>query len=183
MYTFLAVLYVLVCFFLIAVVLLQSGKGGGLGSALGGGGSQTVFGGAGAGNFLTRLTAICAALFMVLSATLAYLSSGSEQSLERAAQDVAAREEARAGAGGDGDGAEEPAAAEMSVPDEDGGDGADGSAEAPAADGEDGAAQNDAPEGAADDTAPDTADTAGGDDAPTGTGAAATDEEPAPAAD
>ncbi|MBW2464391.1 MAG: preprotein translocase subunit SecG, partial [Deltaproteobacteria bacterium] len=91
MFTFLSVIYVMVCIFLIMVVLLQSGKGGGMG-ALGGqaAGSQTVFGGAGAGNFLTRLTAICAALFMILSAALAYLSSSGEQSLERAATEEAA---------------------------------------------------------------------------------------------
>lgn len=78
-YTIVSVIYIMVCLFLIMVVLLQSGKGGGMG-ALGGGasGGQTVFGGAGAGNFLTRLTAICAALFMLLSATLAYLSTKGE---------------------------------------------------------------------------------------------------------
>lgn len=117
MYTFLAIVYVLVCAFLITVVLLQSGKGGGLGSAFGGGGSQTVFGGAGAGNFLTRLTSAAAALFMILSATLAYLSSGSEQSLERAAREAAAKEEARSGAV-DGEAPETPEPAGMSVADE-----------------------------------------------------------------
>jgi preprotein translocase subunit SecG len=83
MYTFLSVLYVLVCLFLILVVLLQPGRGG-IGGAFGGGSSQTVFGGSGAGNFLTRLTSISAALFMLLSATLANLSSSSDKSLERA---------------------------------------------------------------------------------------------------
>ena len=56
MYTFLSIVYVFVCLFLILVVLLQSGKGGGLGSAFGGGASQQIFGGAGAGNLLTRLS-------------------------------------------------------------------------------------------------------------------------------
>jgi preprotein translocase subunit SecG len=54
-----------------------------------------VFGGSGAGNFLTRLTVISAALFMLLSATLTYVSSSGEQSLERAAAKVRMREEAR----------------------------------------------------------------------------------------
>src|SRR5215813_9431454 len=94
MTTFLTIVYVIVCVFLILVVLLQAGRGGGMGAAFGGS-SQTVFGGAGAGNFLTRLTVICAALFMLLSATLAYLSSGSDKALEKAAQAVKAREEAR----------------------------------------------------------------------------------------
>jgi preprotein translocase subunit SecG len=110
MQTLLTISYILVCFFLILVVLLQSGKGGGMGSAFGGT-SQTVFGGAGAGNVLTRLTAVGAALFMVLSATMAYISSSSESALERAQQDIEAREAARSGAaaGGDGDSPLEPA--------------------------------------------------------------------------
>src|SRR5207253_7177381 len=53
----------------------QAGKGGGMG-ALGGGGSATVFGGSGAGNFLTRFTAICAVVFMATSLVLAYFASG-----------------------------------------------------------------------------------------------------------
>ena len=93
MITFLTVVYVICCIFLILVVLLQAGKGGGMG-ALGGGATQTVFGGAGAGNFLTRLTIINAAMFMTLSATLAYLSSSSEKSLDRAAEVMRLREEA-----------------------------------------------------------------------------------------
>ncbi len=82
MYTFLSVVYVLVCSFLIMVVLLQQGRGGGMGSL--GGGSQTVFGGSGAGNLLTRLTTVSAALFMILSATLAWLSSSGDSALEDA---------------------------------------------------------------------------------------------------
>ena len=90
MFTFLSVIYVIICIFLILVVLLQSGKGGGMGAAFGGGGGtgQQVFGGAGAGNILTKMTAISAALFMILSATLAYLSSPGEDSLERAAEEL-----------------------------------------------------------------------------------------------
>lgn len=77
---FLNVIHVIVCIFLILVVLLQQGKGGGL-SAMGGGGAQ-VFGGRGAGNFMTRLTAICAAIFMLTSLSLAYLSSAGDRELE-----------------------------------------------------------------------------------------------------
>jgi preprotein translocase subunit SecG len=90
MYTFLSILYVLVCLFLILVVLLQPGRGG-VGGAFGGGSSQTVFGSSGAGNFLTRLTSISAALFMILSATLAYMSSSSDKSLEAATQAARAK--------------------------------------------------------------------------------------------
>jgi preprotein translocase subunit SecG len=93
MITFLYVLYVMVCLFLILVVLLQAGRGG-MGAAFGGS-SQTVFGGSGAGNFLTRLTVISAALFMMLSAALTYVSSSGEKSLENASERVRLREEAR----------------------------------------------------------------------------------------
>jgi len=76
MVTFLTVLHIMVCIFLIIVVLLQAGKGGGMGIAFGGGGgSQTVFGSSGAGNFLTKLTAVTAFLFLVTSLGLAHYSS------------------------------------------------------------------------------------------------------------
>jgi preprotein translocase subunit SecG len=76
MTTFLTVLHVFVCVFLILVVLLQAGKGGGMGIAFGGGGgSQTVFGSSGAGNFLTKLTSVTAFIFLVTSLGLAHYSS------------------------------------------------------------------------------------------------------------
>lgn len=78
MNTFITVIHVSVCLFLIVVVLLQAGKGGGMGIAFGGaGGGGSVFGGSGAGNFLTRLTVICAFVFMFTSMTLAYVASSS----------------------------------------------------------------------------------------------------------
>ena len=95
MYTFISIVYVFVCLFLILVVLLQSGKGGGLGSAFGGGGTgQQIFGGAGAGNILTRLTAGFAFAFMALSVWLAFLSSSGEQALDRAVRQQTAAQEA-----------------------------------------------------------------------------------------
>jgi len=96
MYTFISIVYVFVCLFLILVVLLQSGKGGGLGSAFGGGTSQQIFGGAGAGNLLTRLTAGFAFTFMALSVWLAFLSSSGEQALDRAVREQAAAQEVAA---------------------------------------------------------------------------------------
>ena len=78
--TILNILHIFVCMFLILVVLLQQGRGGGLGSAFGGATAQ-VFGGRGAGNFLTRLTAICAIIFMATSISLAYLSSAGDREL------------------------------------------------------------------------------------------------------
>ena len=62
--TFLQIIHVLCCLMLMFVVLLQQGKGGGMGAAFGGGAATQVFGGRGAGNLLTRATAICATIFM-----------------------------------------------------------------------------------------------------------------------
>ncbi len=75
MNTFLIVLHVMVCIVLILVVLLQRGKGSDMGAALGGGGSNTVFGSRGAGNFLTKLTTGAAIGFMLTSLSLSYLTN------------------------------------------------------------------------------------------------------------
>ena len=64
------VLHVIACVFLIAVVLLQQGKGQDLASAFGGGGTQTAFGPRGSATVLSRATAILAGLFMVTSLAL-----------------------------------------------------------------------------------------------------------------
>jgi preprotein translocase subunit SecG len=69
------VLFILNCLFLIMVVLLQAGKGDGMGVAFGGGGSDTVFGTRGVATFLSKLTVGSAFLFMVLSIVLAFFSS------------------------------------------------------------------------------------------------------------
>jgi preprotein translocase subunit SecG len=75
MNTVLVVLHVLVCFFLVIVVLLQRGKGAEMGAVFGGGASSTVFGGRGAGNFLTKLTTGSAIVFMCTSLTLSYFAT------------------------------------------------------------------------------------------------------------
>lgn len=74
MATLIAILHVLTCLFIIGVVLLQSGKGAEMGASFGGGGSQSVFGASGGGNFMTRLTTSAAVIFMLTSLTLAYMS-------------------------------------------------------------------------------------------------------------
>ncbi len=78
--TFVNIVHIFVCCVLMFVVLLQQGKGGGMGSAFGGASAQ-VFGGSGAGNILTRATAICAAIFMITSVSLAYMSSSGDRAL------------------------------------------------------------------------------------------------------
>src|SRR5436190_24008511 len=79
--TFIDIVHIFVCMVLMGVVLLQQGKGGGMGAAFGGASAQ-VFGGRGAGNILTRTTAICAAIFMLTSVSLAYLSSSGDRALK-----------------------------------------------------------------------------------------------------
>ncbi|NUN14404.1 MAG: preprotein translocase subunit SecG, partial [Myxococcales bacterium] len=73
-YTFIVILHVIVCLFLVLVVLLQSGRGGGIGALGGGGGGGSVFGGRGGATFMSKLTSITAGLFLVLSVLLAKFS-------------------------------------------------------------------------------------------------------------
>jgi preprotein translocase subunit SecG len=67
--------HVFVCFFLIIVVLLQSGKSGDIAAAFGGQGSQTAFGPRGAATVLTKTTTWCAVIFMLTSITLSIAAS------------------------------------------------------------------------------------------------------------
>lgn len=83
-HTPLIVVHVIACLFLMLVVLIQPGKSGGLG-AFTGAGAQQVFGGRGAGNFLTRTTWATASIFFATSITLAYLSSSADESLQKRA--------------------------------------------------------------------------------------------------
>ena len=80
MNTIITVLHVLAAFSLVLTVLLQAGKGAAMGSGLGSGSSQTMFGSSGAGNFLTKLTTGIAILFMVTSLTLATFSNNKKSS-------------------------------------------------------------------------------------------------------
>src|SRR5438128_1883652 len=77
----LTALHVFAAVILILIILIQPGKSGGLTAALGGAGTQQVFGGRGAGNFLTRGTWILATTFFVTSMVLAYLSSSTDDSI------------------------------------------------------------------------------------------------------
>lgn len=91
--TFINIVHIFVCLVLMFVVLLQQGKGGGMGAAFGGATTQ-VFGGRGAGNILTRATAICAGIFMLTSVSLAYLSSSGDRALKaRVAQESSKKKE------------------------------------------------------------------------------------------
>ncbi|GBE00212.1 protein-export membrane protein SecG [bacterium BMS3Abin07] len=74
MMTSLLTIHILVSIILIGVVLIQGGKGAELGSAFGGGSSQTLFGGRGAATFLSKMTTVVAIIFMLTSLLLAVIS-------------------------------------------------------------------------------------------------------------
>lgn len=73
MHSFVLVVHIILAVLMIALILVQHGKGADAGASFGGGGAATVFGASGSGNFLTRVTAILTALFFVTSLTLAVL--------------------------------------------------------------------------------------------------------------
>ena len=72
MVTFLLTIHVLVSIALIIIVLLQAGKGAEAGASFGGGASQTVFGASGGRTFMSKLTTLAAAIFMLTSMSLTY---------------------------------------------------------------------------------------------------------------
>ena len=75
MLTFVIILQVLVAIFLIMVILLQPGNKGGASAALGGAGSDSVFGAKGANTFLSKITFGAATCFMITNIVLAQMSS------------------------------------------------------------------------------------------------------------
>ncbi|MBC7975615.1 MAG: preprotein translocase subunit SecG [Myxococcales bacterium] len=108
MSTLITILHIMVCIFLMLTVLLQSGKGGGMGAAFGGGNAATVFGGSGASSFLRRLTAGAGTLFMATSMVLAFIASHNsadalekfgEQQEKLAAEKEAAKQKVLEGSG------------------------------------------------------------------------------------
>lgn len=83
MYTIILALHIFVCFLLIIAVLLQNGKGSSLGAALGGG-SGEMFGPKAPANIMNKITTVIAACFLMLSLTLAVISSkGTDSSIMR----------------------------------------------------------------------------------------------------
>lgn len=76
MYVTLLILHLLICLGLVGAVLVQSGKGGGLAGGAFGGSAQTVFGGRGASDFITRATMVLGAAFFLTSLVLALMTSG-----------------------------------------------------------------------------------------------------------
>lgn len=74
------IFHVLAALAVIALVLVQQGKGADMGASFGGGASNTLFGSRGSGNALTRATAILATLFFATSFALAVVARDQAQS-------------------------------------------------------------------------------------------------------
>ncbi|MDN2480318.1 preprotein translocase subunit SecG [Vibrio agarivorans] len=80
MFQVLLVIYLLAALGVIGLVLIQQGKGADMGASFGSGASNTVFGASGSGNFLTRMTALCATVFFVISLVLGNMSTHKPES-------------------------------------------------------------------------------------------------------
>jgi preprotein translocase subunit SecG len=80
MITFLTVLHIVSCVFLVILVLVQSGKGAEI-SASFGGSSQTVFGSSGGANFFTRATGAMAGIFLITALALVAWGGKSKKSV------------------------------------------------------------------------------------------------------
>jgi len=78
MQTLILVIHIIAAVGIVVLVLLQHGKGADMGAAFGSGSAGSLFGSAGAANFLSRTTAVLAAVFFVSSLALTYLSAPSK---------------------------------------------------------------------------------------------------------
>ena len=96
----LTIVHVLMCFAIIAIVLLQAGKGADIGSAFGGAGSQAVFGSMGTPTVLGKITGAIAIVFTLTSFTLAILGGDRSSSVVREAPPASAPAAPAAPAGG-----------------------------------------------------------------------------------
>lgn len=101
------VIHVAVAVVMVALILLQHGKGADAGAAFGSGASSTVFGARGSASFLTKATALLAATFFITSLTLAMIASrqaGPVSVVDRVGDAESATEQRQApGAAGEGE--------------------------------------------------------------------------------
>ena len=74
MLTVLLAIHIIVAIVMVGFILIQHGKGADAGASFGSGAAGTVFGAAGSANFLTRTTAVLAAIFFMTSLALAYFA-------------------------------------------------------------------------------------------------------------
>lgn len=86
------VIHILAALGVIALVLLQHGKGADMGAAFGSGASGSLFGATGSANFLSRTTAVLAAIFFTTSLSLAYIASNKPKTTGSVMQDAVTSE-------------------------------------------------------------------------------------------
>ena len=82
------IVHVLAAIGVIGLVLVQHGKGADMGAAFGSGASGSLFGSTGSANFLSRTTAVLAAVFFITSLTLAYIASTKPKTTGSVMQDT-----------------------------------------------------------------------------------------------
>lgn len=82
-YEVLLISYLIVALLLIGFVLIQQGKGADMGASFGSGGSNTIFGSSGSGNFMTRATAILATCFFVISLLIGSITAGTSDTTDK----------------------------------------------------------------------------------------------------
>ena len=75
LHTIILTLHIIAALSVIGLVLLQHGKGADMGAAFGSGASGSLFGSSGSANFLSRATAVLAAVFFVTSLGLSYIAT------------------------------------------------------------------------------------------------------------
>lgn len=80
--------HILAALGVVGLVLVQHGKGADMGAAFGSGASGSLFGATGAANFLSRTTAVLAAIFFATSLSLAYMASNKPKSTGSVMQDA-----------------------------------------------------------------------------------------------
>lgn len=83
MQAFVLIFHVIVSILLIALVLMQQGKGASMGASFGGGSSNTMFGSVGAAPFLMKVTGVLVVVFFITSLALGYLTAQEKQWLQK----------------------------------------------------------------------------------------------------
>src|SRR3990167_6450072 len=78
MQSLILIIHILVAIAIVALVLLQHGRGADVGASFGSGASNTMFGSAGAVPFLVKVTAVCAGIFFITSLSLSYIAAHRE---------------------------------------------------------------------------------------------------------
>ena len=88
LFSIILLVHILSAMGVIGLVLVQHGKGADMGAAFGSGASGSLFGATGAANFLSRTTAVLAAVFFVTSLSLAYIASNKPRSTGSVMEDA-----------------------------------------------------------------------------------------------